>query len=60
MFVTISVNGKLIVVNLTKICAITNEYIQFDDGHVMFGDIDMDYILAMHNRSRVIWQKEHD
>ena len=60
MFVTISFNGKLIIVNLSKICAITNEYIQFDEGHVIFGDIDMDYILTMHNRSRVIWEKEKD
>ena len=57
MIVRILFNGKLIVVNLSKVCAITDEYIQFDGGNVIYGTIDMDYIFTMHNRNQVIWQK---
>ena len=60
MFVQIVFNGKLILVNLSKVCAITDEYIQFDGGNVIFGNIDMDYALTMYNKNLVIWQKEGD
>jgi riboflavin synthase alpha subunit len=45
MFGQISLNGKLIMVNLEKVCAITDEYIQFDDGHVIYGDVDLNQAL---------------
>lgn len=36
----ISINGTTVLVNMDKVCAIAENYIQFDGGHVIWGKIE--------------------
>lgn len=36
----ISIDGKVVLVNMDKVCAIAENYIQFDGGHVIWGKIE--------------------
>ena len=36
----ISINGTTVLVNMDKVCAIAENYIQFDGGHVIWGEVD--------------------
>lgn len=36
----ISIDGKAVLVNMDKVCAIAENYIQFDGGHVIWGKIE--------------------
>ena len=36
----ISIDGKAVLVNMDKVCAIAENYIQFDGGHVIWGKVD--------------------
>lgn len=39
--ILITIDGELAYINLQKVCMITDNYIQFDNGHIIYGQIDL-------------------
>ena len=56
----IKMNGEPMLINLSEVCAITEEYIQFDGGHVIYGNIDVYDALANLLEVMVVTRKERE